>query len=265
MSCTASIEDQFCATSSEKTILSIRYATDGFSFCIHDEEGKLVASRHLPFKADSPLTLLSLIHERTATEPWLSLSYKQVYISAGDRNYFLLPESCNQAEQLPLFAPLHMESDPDDHFFSHIIPEQQIAVISVLPEPLHAFFQQRYPGFIFTNCAVPFLKRTLASHNPEAKELFLDIREEFCYITLLAKGCLLFFNTFLYQSETDIVYYIFNTLKNMEVNSEETSLTISGQYGDNDKLKKLLSQYIAPLSFSDSPITDLLNLHLCGL
>lgn len=37
--------------SSVKSILSIRYATDGFSFCVHDEKDQLVVFAHQPFKS----------------------------------------------------------------------------------------------------------------------------------------------------------------------------------------------------------------------
>lgn len=45
------VDSNFTYESSKKSILSIRYATDGFSFCVHDETGKLVVFVHEPYAA----------------------------------------------------------------------------------------------------------------------------------------------------------------------------------------------------------------------
>ena len=75
------VDSNFTYESSKKSILSIRYATDGFSFCVHDETEKLVVFVHEPYAADSREAAVDRLKNYVVNDAILNLRFKKVYIS----------------------------------------------------------------------------------------------------------------------------------------------------------------------------------------
>lgn len=74
------VDSNFTYESSKKSILSIRYATDGFSFCVHDETEKLVVFVHEPYAADSREAVVARLKNYVVNDAILNLRFKKVYI-----------------------------------------------------------------------------------------------------------------------------------------------------------------------------------------
>ena len=74
------VDSNFTYESSKKSILSIRYATDGFSFCVHDETEKLVVFVHEPYAADSREAAVARLKNYVVNDEIFNLRFKKVYI-----------------------------------------------------------------------------------------------------------------------------------------------------------------------------------------
>lgn len=71
------VDSNFTYESSKKSILSIRYATDGFSFCVHDETEKLVVFVHEPYAADSREAAVARLKNYVVNEADLEPSFQE--------------------------------------------------------------------------------------------------------------------------------------------------------------------------------------------
>jgi len=82
-----------------------------------------------------------------------------------------------------------------------------------------------------------------------------------------AKGRLYLYNTFQYQNETDLLYFILYIYKQLNLNTRKNILLISGEQSDNMKyyntLKKYVKsiKYLDPLNFTFSGILEKLARH----
>lgn len=85
------VDSNFTYESSKKSILSIRYATDGFSFCVHDETEKLVVFVHEPYAADSREAVVAKLKNYVVNDTILNLRFKKVYIMPCFKEKLLVP------------------------------------------------------------------------------------------------------------------------------------------------------------------------------
>ena len=65
------IDPNFNYEQTVKSILSIRYAADGFSFCVHDEQDKLVVFAHQACSIDLADKSMLQVKNYIASDPWL--------------------------------------------------------------------------------------------------------------------------------------------------------------------------------------------------
>ena len=88
------IDDFLKQENASQYILSIRYATDGLSFCIHDGNNRLLAFSFQPFhlSESDENALIAQTIQAIGNEPLLNLRYKKVYVLSCNRNKQLVPE-----------------------------------------------------------------------------------------------------------------------------------------------------------------------------
>lgn len=85
------IDSNFIKENSPQYILSIRYATDGLSFCVHDPYNKLLAFYFQPFNLKSQDTVIAKVKKIMVDDVLLNLKYKKVYFLSCNKEKMLLP------------------------------------------------------------------------------------------------------------------------------------------------------------------------------
>lgn len=272
------IDNNYYPELSDQSILSIRYATDGFSYCIHDANDQLVAMQYIHHFSDTPDSLLGAIREFFTTENWLSLKYRKVYICGCDRKKFLIPEKFFQEKSLPFLGNIVLESDSIAVVYTPHIVSEDTRLVSCIDEQLFRFFQDHFPECIIINNSFPFIYSALKTEQQD-NIFFADIQKSYIDLLILSEKNIRFFNAFQYQTETDIVYFLLNTLKTLSIHTDKIAVHLSGTYERSFRITELLSRYIkvSPAkghnnlpadfreTFNESAFTNLLNLHRCGL
>ncbi len=115
------VDSNFTYESSKKSILSIRYATDGFSFCVHDETGKLVVFVHEPYAADSREAAVARLKNYVVNDAILNLRFKKVYIMPCFKEKLLVPGAFSIKANITTLYTVNQEISPDDTILYHHI------------------------------------------------------------------------------------------------------------------------------------------------
>ena len=274
------IDKQYQPELSEQSVLSIRYAVNGSTCCIHDAQNRLMVFKHEPFMAESPEAMTGLFSAHVAREELMHRSYKQVFITGCDRRKALVPKALFDRGRLPLFSTLYMETQPDDRFSYHPIEPLHTGMATAISNELYCFLERAFPGFIFTNHAFLVIQHALSRQQKESITLFADMQADYFDLLILRGSELLFFNTFGYQAEADVVYFTLHALRTLSCKPEEASIMLSGIEKGDDTLSNLMGKYLATVhrteggtpvadfgkqSFDYPYFTHLLNLHRCGL
>ncbi|WP_294143190.1 DUF3822 family protein [uncultured Sanguibacteroides sp.] len=266
--------------SSVKSILSIRYATDGFSFCVHDENDRLVVFAHQPFQVDSLDAVLARVENYIVNDRILNSNFKQVYVIPCCKAKSLIPADFFQKDKLNLLYHLQQETDSEEELLYHHIEDINAYLVESIPYKFHQFLQEHYPTVQIVNNAFNLIEQASTKTLRQMEQLFVDIQDRYFDILLFRNAKLLLFNSFHYQYPADIVYFILNTLRESGTEKDKIHLFISGIPVKDQKFIGMLESYIPHIYYPQEPLLNtllqdkefnssyfihLLNFHRCGL
>ena len=151
------VDSNFTYESSKKSILSIRYATDGFSFCVHDETGKLVVFVHEPYAADSREAAVARLKNYVVNDAILNLRFKKVYIMPCFKEKLLVPGAFFDKANITTLYTVNQEVSPDDTILYHHIEGIEAYLVETVISSFHDFVREHFPVFQIVNGAYPFI------------------------------------------------------------------------------------------------------------
>lgn len=272
------IDSNFSSENSTQYILSIRYSTDGFSFCVHDSNNKLLVFFHQPLEQNSNEAIIAKASQIISDDPILNLKYKKVFVLSCQKNKMLLPAHAFYKNTLIEMFRLCFELHESDTLIYKKIEAINSYLIEALPRNFINFLSSRYQIISIIDSSYPFIIYSMSSMLFNAHYLFIDIHEEYFDILLTHSNNILLFNSFSYGSVNDIIYYSLNCLQQCQVNQNDLQTTISGNLVNDPTLVETMNRYIpniailnyAPLSqlvknnqLNNSIFIHLLNIHKC--
>lgn len=273
------IDNDFIKENSLQYILSIRYATDGLSFCIHDtERDKLLVFYFLPFHIECQDAVIAKVKQIMVEDELLHLKYQKVFLLCCHKEKMLIPEFAFDENTLPELYNLCFSTHKNDLFFHRKIKVAESYLIEALPRSFISFLNSRYPSICIVNQAYPFIIHALSNVSLNHYNLFIDIHYQYFDLLLTQEDHILTFNSFNHQSVHDIAYYALNCLQQCNVNTDQLQTICSGNFINESALTETLGKYIPHFSTQrDSFLSDiiknnelnhsnfihLLNIHRC--
>jgi hypothetical protein len=237
--------------SSENYKLSIQVSYEGFAFCLLDTiRNKFVLIRAFEpeenkyFNADK-------IDEMVRKDDFLTRHYKKVSVVTPSPKFTLIPAA--------LFDP----GKKDEYFtFNHILEDQDIIIankiidpdaylIFSVSKPIRDLINTWYPEVHPLHHLKPLLNQiSLKRKSVHGNYIHIHIEKEFFNIIIFDHNKLKFCNSFNYRNITDILYYVFNVFKNLDIKQEET-IFFSGLTERYDALSSDFSIYVQNIKFAE--------------
>lgn len=272
------IDSNFIKENSTQYSLSIRFSTDGFSFCVHDEAHKLLAFHFQPFQCTHQDETIEKVKKVITEDTLLNLKYRKVFVLPCRKEKILLPaESFNKNNLADLYK-VCLSPQKNDTLLYRKIKLMDSYLVEALPRNFVVFLTARFPAVCIVNHAYPFIIHSLSNILFNTDHLFMDIHDQYFDLLLTRSSEVLLFNSFSYGSVNDIIYYALNCLQQCNVGQENLQTTISGNLIHDPVLVDMLNQFIAniailnyaPLSqlvknpqLNNSSFIHLLNIHKC--
>lgn len=271
-------DPSFIKENSSQYILSIRYATDGLSFCVHNQTNKLLVFFFQPYHLDSQDAVIAKVKKIIVDEDVLHLSYKKVYVVPCQREKVLIPAHLFDKKTVADMYRICFQPQKNDTLLYRKIKVLESYIVEALPRSFVNFLTTRYPSLCIVNSAYPFIINSLTGILFNTDQLFIDIHDQYFDLLLTRNAEPMLFNSFNYGSVTDILYYILNALQQCQVDKNVLQTTVSGNLVDDPRLLEAFSKYIpnvsilnyAPLSqlvrseeLNNSCFVHLLNIHRC--
>lgn len=237
--------------STENYELSIQVSPDSFAFSLLDTiRNKFVLIR--AFEPEENKNFNSeKINELLIKDDFLSRRYKKVRIVMPSQKFTLVPA--------PLFDP----AKKDEYFtFNHILEENNLiftnkisdldvfVVFSVL-KPVNDLINSHFPGVHPIHHIKPLFDNI--SHGRKKMNgnyIHLHVEREYFNLIIFRNNLLKFCNTFNYRNITDILYFVLNVFKKMEIQQEET-ICFSGQTEKYDDLSSNFAIYVRNIKFAE--------------
>lgn len=272
------LDTDFVKEDTTQYILSIRFSTDGLSFCIHDTHSKLLSFYYQPYSLDSQTEVIAKVKKAIVEEELLNLRYRKVYIVPCKKEKTLIPAHIFNKNYLSDLYRLCQHTEKNDTLLYRKIRPAEAYLVESLPRSFVTFLTTRYQSVCIVNSAYAFILNSLSSTLMNREHLFIDIQDRYFDILLCRSNEVLLFNTFTYHSVTDMVYYILNCLKHSNTDKTNLQTTLSGALAEDSHLYTTLSTYIPNISIlkdatlnqilknekiNGSSFVHLLSLHKC--
>lgn len=272
------IDSNFIKENSSQYILSIRYATDGLSFCVHDQNNRLLVFFLQPFNLEGTDAVIAKVKKIMVDDILLNLKYKKVFLIPCNKEKILLPAHAFNKNTLADMYRLCFQPHKNDTLIFRKIRIMESYIVEALPRSFVTFLTARYQSLCIVNSAYPFIIHSLSSILFNADHMFIDIHDQYFDLLITRNNDVALFNSFTYGSVNDIIYYCLNCLKQCSISKDNLQTTISGNLVNDPMLADTLSKFIpnisvlnyAPLSqlvkndeLNNSSFIHLLNIHKC--
>lgn len=271
-------DTSFVKKNSDQYSLSIRFATDGLSFCIQDSSDKLLVLCFRPLNLVSREEIFARISRIPEEEELLKLSYKKVFLLFSIREKILIPAAHFMKDHLAEFYRLCLPLENGDTLLYREIRSMNAYLAEAMPGHLLQFLHRNYPDAFLSNSAYPFIRHALSDVSMEEDRIFIDMQDRYFDLLIFKHNKVVLFNSFGYQSVTDFLYYLLNCLQNLKMAPDTVRATLSGKLTEDPRFLPAVEKYIPHLTLLECPslhrilknkatnsayFIHLLNIHKC--
>ena len=237
--------------STENYELSIQAAPDGLSFCLLDSvRNKFVMIRSFG-EEDNRYFNGDKISELIRNDDFLTKRYKRVNCVMPSPKFTLVP------------TPLYDPGKKVEYFtFNHSLEEDQIVLADKASDPdaflvftvsrsISEAINSFYPTINLHHHIRILLDHTSISRKSVSGNfIHIHIERDFFNLIIFNNNILKFCNSFVYRNISDILYYVLNTFKRLDIKQEET-IHLSGLTEKYDDLSSSFSLYIRNIKFAE--------------
>jgi hypothetical protein len=237
--------------STENYELSIEVSHDALSYCLLDSiRNKFVLIRSFGAEENKSFNtnkLDDLLHN----DDFLTKRYKKVHCVMPSSKFTLVP------------APLYDPGKKDEYFtFNHILEEDNVILADRTTNPdafivfsvsksLSELLKSSYPAIHLHHHIKLLLDHTYSSRKSlNGNYIHVHVERDFFNLIVYNNNILKFCNSFAYRNISDILYYVLNAFRNLDIKQEET-LYFSGLTEKYDDLSSSFSLYIRNIKFAE--------------
>jgi hypothetical protein len=239
--------------------LSLQVGPQGFSFCIHSPVGqKIKVLRHYKF-TDIILEedLLNNTAEILRKDEFLQHQYKKARVIYFGRKSTIVPTVFINAENLKKILEFNQPLDELDEIHQNALSDCDSNLVFAVPTYLAGMISEKFRDARYYNQAAPLLSYALKrKQDMDANIVYLQLNKDFFDIVIIQERKFTLYNSFLFVSSTDLLYFILYACKQLKVDTKSTAFILTGERSAEAALLKELKSYLPRLFPIDKPVPD---------
>ena len=236
-----------------KKKLSIQFSLDGFSFYISNTHH--IISKFTSFSFTKPIKspelILKEIKEIFKNEKTLQQDFETVSVVHQNNLSTLVPNQYFKDNDLNKYLKYSVKTITTDLIVYDDLNFIKAKNVYVPFVNINNFIFQNFGEFEYKHHSSILLEK-LISLSDNSLNFFVNISQSLFDIVVLKDSQILFYNIFEYQTKEDFIYYILFTLEQLELSSEETNISLTGNIDEHSELYKILYTYVRNVSFFNS-------------
>jgi hypothetical protein len=234
--------------------LSIQADLNGLSFCILDiEERKYLGLRNYGF--ENVLSLEDYVNklaEIFKNDELLNTQYKSGSFIYLTQKSTLIPESYFDRSDLKTYFKFNQSINELDEINYNYLSEINAFNIFAVPNYIANEVIKWLGDVKLFHQATPFIKSIFEKDiDREGDCVYVNMNNKFIDIAVASRDRLYLYNTFQYQNETDLLYFVLYIYKQLNLNTQKNKLFISGEQSDNIKYFNALKKYIKSIKYME--------------
>jgi hypothetical protein len=236
-----------------KSHLSIQVNLDGFAYCIFDKDlVDVVLLKHYEFseRTQNPEQLLANVKEIFENDDILHENYETVNVSHQSSLSTLVPESLYDRDYLKDYLKYSVKVLDNDTITVDDIAGFQTKNVYIPFENVNFYLQEIYGSFNYFHSTTILLNSLLKYFkNSTSKYFFVNVTKHNLELVYINNGEVLLYNTFLYFSKEDFIYYILFVMEQLNLDPNMQPITFIGDIVVDSPNYQICFQYIRYLNF----------------
>jgi len=227
--------------------LAIQYGLNGLSFCLFDTvKNKYIAFRHYP-EIDSRQEALSPILE---SDDLLQLKFKETRFLYDAGKNTLVPDAFFDESRAETLYKFNLGDEKCSSIHFNKIQDPLALNIFAYSQSILTKFRKVFPKIEIYHRTTPFIENLMEeSARWPRSNAFVYIHKGILDIGVAHLRKLEFFNSFNYQNNADIAYYILNVLEQFNLSATLTEVYISVDLEKHEELFNYLQSYLQHIKF----------------
>lgn len=231
----------FDLTNSEKYNLSIQASLDGFSVLLqNDENHSIDFINYIPYKLSGEPLLLRKLRELLVEKNILNRSFKKVTILLESKQIKIVPHQLVNEKNLKYLFNLKPKDIKGRSFIATPLSESYQSIFGYNSE-LIDFFEGNLLNCTFTHETTELLKFYLRPDSQGKVLICCLFHTDYFYLFATKDDDILFFNSYSFQSPTDILFYLFSVMKLF--NEETVKIKAAGNIDEQSPEFAIIRKY----------------------
>jgi hypothetical protein len=210
--------------------------------------------------------------------------WNSIKVAIKGINFSLVPNSLFDKNYLKEYLSLNctLTSEPEEGFYYYTQKSMDAVTIFSADKKIISWFGKMYPAkhVQVVHHTAPLIEGIMINGTAlSERHMYLHVEQH--YLTILVKNqkTLEFCNTFYFSTAEDFIYYVLFVFEQLNLNQEETAVTVWGEITPDSLVYNKLLKYIREVSFGAKPSSmkfgywfdevmdhnffDLYSMHLC--
>ena len=234
--------------------LSIQLSLSGLSFCILNKDSNtIIEVKELRFeKRLNPFEVLDELKVLFENESTLNNSFTNVTIVHNNDLSTLVPEALFNKNHVADYLKFNSKILKSDFIAYDSILENSSINVYVPYININNYIYDKFGTFIFKHISSVLIESILriekASTTPK---VYIHVSLNHFEIIIIKEGKLELYNTFVYNSKEDFIYYILFTAEQLNLNPETLNSVFIGDITEDDEIYNIAYKYIRNISFGN--------------
>ncbi len=192
----------------------------------------------------------ALPNKEWQSDEFLKGNYAKSSVAFVNRRYTVLPMGViNQFNYKDALSMLHPVLPEDVIYAQDIVPHQATIVQAVSPEVYRFFSHARMYA-----APAPILENLMRFNlQPGYAYIFVSIYKEYIEITVLKDRQLRYLNTFVYETSTDVLYFLLFVMQQLGLKAEEEEVFILRNTMEDESVYENLRKYCKKITIIPFP------------
>jgi hypothetical protein len=233
--------------------LSIQLSLSGLAYCIFDKnliDVVLLKEYEFENRPKNPEEFLEGIKSVFETDQYLNEKYEDIVVSHKNNLATIVPNALYEKENQPDYLKYAVKVLENDTINVDSIQENDSKSIYIPFKNINAFLEEKYGKVDYIHASSVLVSSLIQYQKYNINnQFFVNVSKNNIDIVYLKDNQLQLFNSFLYFSKEDFLYYILFVMEQLQLNPNEQNVTFIGDITKTSELYEIAYTYIRNINF----------------